>query len=143
MENLSLGNSKIMYGIKIRKLPIGKYLELTKKINILGKDLLEKGFCNKTIEEILEDLSNINKEELIKLFNGVLDTAPDLVIDFIVDILDIDKDKFINNEEIGLYELIEIIEVFIEINNLGKLIEKLKNLIKIKPMKIQNIGYKN
>ena len=118
MENLSLGNSKIMYGIKIRKLPIGKYLELTKKINILGKDLLEKGFCNKTIEEILEDLSNINKEELIKLFNGVLDTAPDLVIDFIVDILDIDKDKFINNEEIGLYELIEIIEVFIEINNL-------------------------
>lgn len=143
MENLSLGNSKIMYGIKIRKLPIGKYLELTKKINILGKDLLEKGFCNKTIEEILEDLSNINKEELIKLFNGVLDTAPDLVIDFIVDILDIDKDKFINNEEIGLYELIEIIEVFIEINNLGKLIEKLKNLIKIKPMKIQNIGYKS
>lgn len=143
MENLSLGNSKIMYGIKIRKLPIGKYLELTKKINILGKDLLEKGFCNKTIEEILEDLSNINKEELIKLFNGVLNTAPDLVIDFIVDILDIDKDKFINNEEIGLYELIEIIEVFIEINNLGKLIEKLKNLIKIKPMKIQNIGYKN
>lgn len=143
MENLSLGNSKIMYGIKIRKLPIGKYLELTKKINILGKDLLEKGFCNKSIEEILEDLSNIDKEELIKLFNAMLNTSPHLVIDFMVDVLDVDKNKLINNEEIGLYELIEIIEEFAKLNNLGKLIEKLKKLIKIMPMKIQNIGYKS
>lgn len=143
MDNLSLANSKTMYGIKVRKLPIGKYLELTKKINILGKDLLEKGFNNKSIEEILQDLSNINKDELIKLFNGLLNTSPDLIIDFMVDILEVDKDKLINNDEIGLYELIEIIETFIELNNLGKLIEKFKKLIKIKPMKIQNIGYKN
>ncbi len=143
MDNLSLANSKTMYGIKIRKLPIGKYLELTKKINILGKDLLQKGFNNKSVEEILQDLSNINKDELIKLFNGLLATAPDLLIDFIIDILEVDKDKLINNEEIGLYELTEIIETFIELNNLGKLIEKFKKLIKIKPMKIQNIGYKN
>ncbi len=143
MDNLSLANSKTMYGIKIRKLPIGKYLELTKKINILGKDLLEKGFNNKSIEEILQDLSNINKDELIKLFNGLLNTSPDLVINFMVDVLEVDKDKLINNDEIGLYELIEIIEAFIELNNLGKLIEKFKKLIKIEPMKIQNIGYKN
>lgn len=143
MDNLSLGNSKTMYGIKIRKLPIGKYLELPKKINILGKDLLEKGFNNKSIEEILQDLSNINKDELINLFNGLFNGSPDLVIDFMVDILEVDKDKLINNDEIGLYELIEIIETFIELNNLGKLIEKFKKLIKIKPMKIQNIGYKN
>ena len=143
MDNLSLANSKTMYGIKIRKLPIGKYLELTKKINILGKDLLEKGFNNKSIEEILQDLSNINKDELIKLFNGLLNTSPDLVINFMVDVLEVDKDKLINNDEIGLYELIEMIEAFIELNNLGKLIEKFKKLIKIEPMKIQNIGYKN
>lgn len=143
MDNLSLANSKTMYGIKIRKLPIGKYLELTKKINILGKDLLQKGFNNKSVEEILQDLSNINKDKLIKLFNGLLATAPDLLIDFIIDILEVDKDKLINNEEIGLYELTEIIETFVELNNLGKLIEKFKKLIKIKPMKIQNIGYKN
>ncbi len=143
MDNLSLANSKTMYGIKIRKLPIGKYLELTKKVNVLSKDLIEKCFNNKSIEEILNNLSNIDKDELINLFNGLFNTSPDLVIDFMADILEVDKDKLINNDEIGLYELIEIIETFIELNNLGKLVEKFKKLIKTKPMKIQDIGYKN
>ena len=143
MDSLSLGNSKTMYGIKVRKLPVGKYLELTKKVNVLSKDLIEKCFNNKSIEEILNNLSNIDKDELINLFNGLFNTSPDLVIDFMADILEVDKDKLINNDEIGLYELIEIIETFIELNNLGKLIEKFNKLIKTKPMKIQNIGYKN
>ena len=76
MDSLSLGNSKTMYGIKIRKLPLGKYLELIKKVNILGKDLLEKGFNNKSIEEILDDIINLNKIELIKLMESAFNTAP-------------------------------------------------------------------
>ncbi len=143
MESLSLNNSKTMYGIKIKKLPLGKYLELTKKVNILFNDLFEKGFSNKSIEEILESIININKEELINLFNGIFKIAPDLLIDFIVDVLEVDKNKFINNDEIGLYELTEIIETFIEINNLGKLMPKLKKVISMVHMKIQNIGYKS
>ncbi len=136
MESLSLNNSKTMYGIKIKKLPLGKYLELTKKVNILFNDLFEKGFSNKSIEEILESIININKEELINLFNGIFKIAPDLLIDFIVDVLEVDKNKFINNNEIGLYELTEIIETFIEINNLGKLMPKLKKVISMVHMKI-------
>lgn len=143
MESLSLNNSKTMYGIKIKKLPLGKYLELTKKVNILFNDLFEKGFSNESIEEILESIININKEELINLFNGIFKIAPDLLIDFIVDVLEVDKNKFINNNEIGLYELTEIIETFIEINNLGKLMPKLKKVISMVHMKIQNIGYKS
>lgn len=143
MESLSLNNSKTMYGIKIKKLPLGKYLELTKKVNILFNDLFEKGFSNKSIEEILESIININKEELINLFNGIFKIAPDLLIDFIIDVLEVDKNKFINNDEIGLYELTEIIETFIEINNLGKLMPKLKKVISMVHMKIQNIGYKS
>lgn len=136
MESLSLNNSKTMYGIKIKKLPLGKYLELTKKVNILFNDLFEKGFSNKSIEEILESIININKEELINLFNGIFKIAPDLLIDFIIDVLEVDKNKFINNDEIGLYELTEIIETFIEINNLGKLMPKLKKVISMVHMKI-------
>lgn len=136
MESLSLNNSKTMYGIKIKKLPLGKYLELTKKVNILFNDLFEKGFSNESIEEILESIININKEELINLFNGIFKIAPDLLIDFIVDVLEVDKNKFINNNEIGLYELTEIIETFIEINNLGKLMPKLKKVISMVHMKI-------
>lgn len=143
MDSLSLGNSKTMYGIKIRKLPIGKYLELIKKVNVLGKDLLEKGFNNKSIEEILNNIINIDKIELIKLMESAFNTAPQLIIDFMVDILEVDKEKLMNNEEIGLYEFVEIIEEFIKINNLGKLILKLKKWLNIVPMKIQNTGYKS
>lgn len=143
MDSLSLGNSKTMYGIKIRKLPIGKYLELIKKVNVLGKDLLEKGFNNKSIEEILNNIINIDKIELIKLMESAFNTAPELIIDFMVDILEVDKEKLMNNEEIGLYEFVEIIEEFIKINNLGKLILKLKKWLNIVPMKIQNTGYKS
>lgn len=143
MDSLSLGNSKTMYGIKIRKLPLGKYLELIKKVNILGKDLLEKGFNNKSIEEILDDIINLNKIELIKLMESAFNTAPELVMGFLADILEVDKEKLMDNEEIGLYELIEIVEEFIKINNLGKLIQKLKKWINILPMKIENTGYKS
>ena len=143
MDSLSLSNSKTMYGIKIRKLPLGKYLELIKKVNILGKDLLEKGFNNKSIKEILDDIINLNKIELIKLMEGAFNTAPELVMDFLADILEVDKEKLMDNEEIGLYELIEIVEEFIKINNLGKLIQKLKKWINILPMKIENTGYKS
>ena len=143
MDSLSLGNSKTMYGIKIRKLPIGKYLELIKKVNVLGKDLLEKGFNNKSIEEILNNIINLDKIELIKLMESAFNTAPELVMDFLADILEVDKEKLMDNEEIGLYELIEIVEEFIKINNLGKLIQKLKKWINILPMKIENTGYKS
>ena len=143
MDSLSLGNSKTMYGIKIRKLPIGKYLELIKKVNVLGKDLLEKGFNNKSIEEILNNIINLDKIELIKLMESAFNTAPELIIDFMVDILEVDKEKLMNNEEIGLYEFVEIIEEFIKLNNLGKLILKLKKWLNIVPMKIQNTGYKS
>ena len=143
MESLSLGNSKTIYGIKIRKLPIGKYLELIKKVNVLGKDLLEKGFNNKSIEKILDIIINLDKIELIKLMESAFNTAPQLIIDFMVDILEVDKEKLMNNEEIGLYEFVEIIEEFIKINNLGKLILKLKKWLNIVPMKIQNTGYKS
>lgn len=143
MDSLSLGNSKTMYGIKIRKLPIGKYLELIKKVNVLGKDLLEKGFNNKSIEKILDIIINLDKIELIKLMESAFNTAPQLIIDFMVDILEVDKEKLINNEEIGLYEFVEIVEEFIKLNNLGKLILKLKKWLNIVPMKIQNTGYKS
>ena len=143
MDSLSLGNSKTMYGIKIRKLPLGKYLELIKKVNILGKDLLEKGFNNKSIEEILDDIINLNKIELIKLMESAFNTAPELVMGFLADILEVDKEKLMDNEEIGLYELIEIVEEFIKINNLGKLIQNLKKWINILPLKIENTGYKS
>ena len=143
MDSISLGNSKTMYGIKIRKLPIGKYLELIKKVNVLGKDLLEKGFNNKSIEEILNNIINLDKIELIKLMESAFNTAPELIIDFMVDILEVDKEKLMNNEEIGLYEFVEIIEEFIKLNNLGKLILKLKKWLNIVPMKIQNTGYKS
>ena len=132
-----------MYGIKIRKLPIGKYLELIKKVNILGKDLLEKGFNNKSIEEILDNIINLDKTELIKLLESTFNTAPELVMGFLADILEVDKEKLMDNEEIGLYELIEIIEEFIKINNLGKLITKLKKWKNLLPMKTQNTGYKS
>ena len=62
---------------------------------------------------------------------------------FLADILEVDKEKLMDNEEIGLYELIEIVEEFIKINNLGKLIQKLKKWINILPMKIENTGYKS
>lgn len=143
MYSLSISNNKTMYGIKIRKLPIGKYLELIKKVNILGKDLLEKGFNNKSIEEILDNIINLDKTELIKLLESTFNTAPELVMGFLADILEVDKEKLMDNEEIGLYELIEIIEEFIKINNLGKLITKLKKWKNLLPMKTQNTGYKS
>lgn len=134
MESLSLGNSKTMYGIKIKKLPIGKYLELSKKINGLVKEI----FNNKYLEEI--DFSSITKEEFLQLVEQLFINAPNLLINFIADIVEVDENKLINNEEIGLYELIEIIESFIEVNNLGKLGKKIKQVLKIVT---QNIGYKN
>lgn len=143
MENLSLGNSKIIHGIKVKKLPIGKYLELTKKVNDLGKEVFENGFGNKSFEEILESIINLDKDEIINLIKDIFNIAPEVFINFIVDILDVDREKLVNNEEIGLYELIEILEAFAQVNNLGKLVLKTKQIINLIPMKTQNTGYKS
>lgn len=144
MQELSLGNSKTLYGVKIKKLPIGKYLKLISKLIKFQEEITSKIFGNNSQNNILDNIINADIPNVVKIIENALIGTPEMAINFITEILEVDKEEFINNEDIGIYELVEIVETFIELNRLGELIEgKLTPMLQKLKEKTQNIGYKN
>lgn len=138
-EIISIGKSKTMYGIKVKKLNMGKHLMLMSKLKDFEKDLMEKVFNNE-FDKFLDGVTELSNKSIIGLVGNALLYCPEMIINFMAEVLEVEREKLLNNEEIGLYEMLEIIETFIEINRLVETFDKGKKLI----MKyIMNIGCKS
>lgn len=142
MIEKSIGIRKTVHGIEVKRMTIGKYLEFSEDLEKLLVKLKEN---NISLNNSLDYLKKIDKEKIILGITKILKAAPEIATEILPKALDIEKEKIIDNEEIGLNELIDIIAAFIEINNLGKLTEKIKEMIKkaAQMLKIKKAGYKD
>lgn len=118
--SVSLPKAKKVCGYEIKKQPIGTYLQTLEILTTMPADFMATCFPNKEPGEILEQLTTIDKNGLMELITGVCVAAPKYIIEIVAELTSIDKETIINDENIGIDGLLEIIEAFIEVNNLGK-----------------------
>lgn len=121
-SDLSLGKVEKVCGYEIKKMPIAPYLSAIQKLENLPADFMEKCFPGMNLQEILDNLTRIDQNGLSTLATNALMATPTYIIGLVADLTGIDKDKLLNDENIGLDGFIDIINAFIEVNRLGEFI---------------------
>jgi len=125
---MSVGKSKVICGYRIRKMHFGAWLEATKRIENLPKELSEALFPGKNLDEILSELSGIDVDSAWVLVSTAMTKVPELVIDVVSEVSEISSDELMNNPDIGIGGIMSIIEAVIEVNELGEFTASLKKV---------------
>ncbi len=69
---ISAPKEKTLYGVKIRKLPIAKYIKFLQTAEELPQLLVGKMFPNEDIKEITQYLKELDREKLPELLTILL-----------------------------------------------------------------------
>lgn len=124
---LSLPIEKEMYGIKIRKLPNGKYIQAMKSIDNIAEILLKAAFPDMNPDEIMNKMKSLDENLLIELAGKMFSIFPEQILKFIATLIECDYEKLYN--EISPAELLEILQEFWKINDMTNFMNKLKGMV--------------
>lgn len=124
---ISLPIEKEIYGIKIRKLPIGQYIQAINSLKNLPEILLKEAFPNMGVDEIIQKLKTLNEDSLIELAGNLMKTIPEQALKFVSVLLDCDYKKLYN--EVSPKELLEILKEFWKVNDMTNFMIDLKGMV--------------
>lgn len=136
-----------LYGVTVRKLPVGKYVEYLKKSEDLPYILLSKVFPDvQDFSQLLDQLLSLDRTAMLKVLGKLLTTAPEQLCLLLSDLLDIPKERLLDpdcNNALALDELMEIVLKFVEINNYDDFfvsVRRFKKLTAPTAKKAENTG---
>lgn len=125
---ISLGKSKKVHGIEVRKQPIGQYIKTIKRLEQFPQTVIKQCFGNGAdIDTVFDKFKNINEDIILELAGKMLSIIPEETLKFMASLLDVEYDYLLNN--VSPAELLDIIEEFIKINDMSRFFETLKKLI--------------
>lgn len=132
---LTIPKTYELYGVTVRKLPVGKYVEYLKKSEDLPYILLSKVFPDvQDFSELLEQLVKFDRTAMLKVLGKLLTTAPEQLCLLLSDLLDIPKERLLDpsrEDALALDELMEIILKFVEVNNYDDFFVSVRRLRKL------------
>ena len=142
MAAVSLPKERTICGVVIKKMPLGRYLQALEALKTAPAELLEACFPGAaSLEEALNALSGMDRSGLGGLFEAVFTVVPAYVLSLVEVFTGLKKDELLGSEEIGLGELVEIIEAIVEVNGLGKFADTLKKTMSARSL--TNAGSKS
>lgn len=118
---ISAPKEKTLYGVKIRKLPMGKYIKFLQAAEELPQLLVGKMFPNEDIGEIARYLKELDREKLPDLLSKLMTVIPNELMGLISELLDIPIERLTEDipDGLSLSELMEIVKEFWEINDMS------------------------
>lgn len=124
-----------LYGVTVKKLPVGKYVEYLKKSEDLPYILLSKVFPDvQDFSQLLDQLLSLDRTAMLKVLGKLLTTAPEQLCLLLSDLLDIPKERLLDpncEDALALDELMEIVIKFVEINNYDDFFVSVRRLRKL------------
>ena len=125
--NTSFPKSKTVYGIKVNKAPIGRYLEAARGLETLPAAILETLFPGKQAGEILADLTKITNDDLSILIAKAAVMLPEHLIQLMAPILGVDEEKLLN---LTPTEFMDVMAAFKEVNDLSRFFMAVSGAVK-------------
>lgn len=123
-ETLSLPKVKKIHGIEVKKMPCGKYFNALQTLKNLPKDFV-KELSENGQEFKLSEMFTM--ENIMTLVTKLLIILPDFAFSFLSELMDIDEDIIRN--ELTPKELLDIVQEFLEINELESFFEEMKSMM--------------
>ena len=143
---LTIPKTYELYGVTVKKLPVGKYVEYLKKSEDLPYILLSKVFPDvQDFSQLLDQLLSLDRTAMLKVLGKLLTTAPEQLCLLLSDLLDIPKERLLDpdcDNALALDELMEIVIKFVEINNYDDFFGNVRRLKKLtaQPKNPENTG---
>lgn len=123
-EEKSLSKTVNMYGVKIKKMPCGKYFEALQTLKDLPEDFIKELSENKQDFKISEMFT---LENIMDLISKLMIITPKFLFSFLSKLLDVDETVI--KDELSPTELLEICKKFWEINELGSFFVQMKPIL--------------
>lgn len=123
-EEKSLSKTVNMYGVKIKKMPCGKYFEALQTLKDLPEDFIKELSENKQDFKISEMFT---LENIMDLISKLMIITPKFLFSFLSKLLDVDETVI--KDELSPIELLEICKKFWEINELGSFFVQMKPIL--------------
>lgn len=124
----TIGIERKMFGHVVRKMPIRRYLLALRVLQDAPIDLAKELFPDKSLMDVLD---MIEKKEInwVKLVAGaLLQNIPDYFMELAATLLDIDREVLENDPNVGIVELYDMLEAWIEINGIADFTARLRKL---------------
>ena len=115
--SLSRPNKRIVHGVLVEKVPIGRYLDLSKRLPNLLLEALDEAFEEKSPLELLQLLEGAagDGEALKALLNGCVRVFPERLLSVLCEILGADA-RYVR-EKLSPAELMRVLQAFWELND--------------------------
>lgn len=123
---LSVPGVRVVCGYEVRKMPIGRYLEAIEEFAAFPGELVDACFPDMEFREIVERLTAFDDELLGECIVAAFGSAPKHIVGFAARLTGIPHERLMNDPQIGLDGFAEIVNAFIEVNNLGKFVSGIK-----------------
>lgn len=127
---LSLPKSVKVRGYTIHRLPNGKFLAALEALKDVPGELLSACFPGLTPGQILGELKEINGSTLQGILGNLMIAAPKQVIRLVAQLTEIDESALLEDPNLGPDGLLEIMTLWVEVNNLENFIPAVRSLIK-------------
>lgn len=122
-----------LYGVKIRKLPVGKYLQVLRTMEDLPQTLLSALFPEGgSMPEFLAKLEHLDRNGIIGLAMRLLTVLPEQFCRTVSDLLDIPSERLLDPDApdaLSLAELAEILEAAWKANDLTDFFGTVRRLL--------------
>ena len=126
---VSIGKTVMVRGYEIKRLPLGKYLELTEMLRTLPETLMKACFPGMTAVEILAMLKNVDAAMLSDMVVRCTLAAPREAMRILAFCTGIDEQTLLEDEEIGLDGAAEMVEACWELNKIGNFTQAAARLV--------------
>lgn len=120
---LSLDKSAIVRGYEIRRLPLGRYLEVIEALKALPEKLAAACFPGMDAAQILRQLKKIDSAMLATIAVRAMTAAPQEAVRILSLCTGVAPERLLEDEAIGLDGAAEMAETAYEINQIGNFIQ--------------------
>lgn len=127
---MSLPKSRKIHGIEIKKVPIGRYIEVMREMEDLPGIIVHELFPGKSMAEIVESFSKADEGFAISLLGKLLVVLPERLIEVICQVIGIQKETAM--EKLTPGELLDIVQGFWALNDLTDFFKSVSGLVKAK-----------
>jgi hypothetical protein len=124
----SVGKSKAVHGVTVRRLPIGAYLCAIESMGDLPEIFLSKLFPELSLEEAFLKLKHLRTDTLLHVIGRGAAVLPNEFLGFFSILLDVPVEVL--RDKLTPDEFMEVLLEFLKINNISNFIQLAKGVVK-------------
>jgi len=124
--SLSIPQESTLHGVRIKKLPIGRYLKAIQTIKNLPELLLKSCFPGQKPDQVLGSLKELNEDTLYQMVGQLIQVAPEQFLRLVAELIEADYDHIVDN--LTPKELFEVLKAFWEVNDTTDFFAQIKAL---------------